>query len=133
MKQTFTLIFILSVCINLSAHPVSHNVMSFLAQGGDQPVFIASFDKESENSDFKVRIYPNPATDFIRVEWESDQDHEVHVELYDLVGRRISRRKSEESINRIHIDMKSFQRSAYLVKVFTIDGKYSRTYRIIKQ
>jgi len=82
--------------------------------------------------DLKVRVYPNPATDFIRVEWSVATDTEVHVEIYDLVGTRISQNKSDNSVNHIRINLESFQRSAYLLKVFSGDGSYSRTYRIVK-
>jgi hypothetical protein len=101
-------------------------------QDSTQPELTAISTGSANIADIKFKIYPNPATDYIRVEWDTDKSLEVHVELYDLVGRRISRIKSEESINRIHLDLKSFQRSAYLLKVFTADGKFSRTYRVVK-
>jgi hypothetical protein len=128
MKYTFTLLFILSLCIKLSGQTENPKTVT-PAQVSPQTELTAS---STSPSDIQVKVYPNPATDYIRVEWETDTTLEVHVELYDLVGRRISRRKSEESINRIHLDLKSFQRSAYLLKVFTADGTYSRTYRVVK-
>jgi hypothetical protein len=129
MKYTFTLLFILSLCIKLSGQTENPNTTGTPVQVSPQTELTAS---AASPSDIQVKVYPNPATDYIRVEWETDSTPEVHVELYDLVGRRISRRKSEESINRIHLDLTSFQRSAYLLKVFTADGKYSRTYRVVK-
>jgi hypothetical protein len=132
MKYTFTLLLILSLCIKLSGQTATPQATETPVQVSAQPELAVSSTGSSGLPELRVKIYPNPATDFIRVEWETDKTLEVHVELYDLVGRRISRRKSEESINRIHIDLKSFQRSAYLLKVFTADGKYSRTYRVVK-
>ncbi len=81
---------------------------------------------------FQVKVYPNPATDFIRIEWETDKQTEVHVELYDLVGRRVTQRRSDNQVNHIRIDMEPFQKSAYLLKIYTNDGEYSRTFRIVK-
>jgi hypothetical protein len=86
----------------------------------------------SNRPELNVKVYPNPATDFVRVEWDADIKGEIHVELFDLVGKKVSQKKSDESLNHIRIDMKSLQRSAYLLKVYTKDGNYSRTYRIIK-
>lgn len=132
MKHIFTIIFISIICIRLSALPVLQPSAATFAQDPEKPELAVASPAVTNISDMKVKIYPNPATDYIRVEWETEKDLEIYVELYDLVGRRVSQKKSEESINRIHLDLKSFQRSAYLLKVFTADGKYTRTYRVVK-
>lgn len=132
MKYAFTLLLILSLCLKLSGQTGNPPATGTPVQGASQPELTASSTNASGIPELKVKVYPNPATDYIRVEWETEKTLEVHVELYDLVGRRISRRKSEESINRIHLDLTTFQRSPYLLKVFTADGKYSRTYRVVK-
>ncbi|MFO7923564.1 MAG: T9SS type A sorting domain-containing protein [Bacteroidales bacterium] len=104
----------------------------FLTQGFQQPDFMVVSAENIIMPDFNVKVFPNPATDFIRVEWETPDQTEIHVELYDLVGRRISQEKSDNSVNHIQMDLQSFQRSAYLLKVYSKDGKFSKTYRIIK-
>jgi ABC-type metal ion transport system substrate-binding protein len=114
MKHILTLIIIILLNIPLSGQYSSPPATS------------------ANRQELKVRVYPNPATDFVRVEWEAGSRKGIHVELFDLVGRKISQKKSDESLNHIQIDMKSFQRSAYLLKVYTENGDYSRTYRIIK-
>ena len=57
---------------------------------------------------------------------------EIHAELYDLFGRRISRKKADNSSGHMEIDIRMLQRSAYLLKVFSMDGKFSRTFRVVK-
>jgi hypothetical protein len=103
---------------------------------GDQPLLqpeitVISSERFGKPG-FQVKVYPNPATDFIRVEWRTDVQTEVNVELYDLVGRMVTQRRSDNQVNNIRIDMEPFQKSAYLVKIYTSDGEYSRTFRIVK-
>lgn len=104
----------------------------YLTQGFQQPGFIIVSADFLTPADFEIRVYPNPATDFVRIEWTSDIQGKVHVELYDLPGRRISHLKSDNHTSHIRIDMQSLQRSVYLLRVFSDDGKFSRTFRIIK-
>ena len=105
----------------------------YLTHGFQQPTYFLDVSAEKiKLPDFRVKVYPNPATDFIRVEWETETQKEVIVELYDLIGRRVSQKKSDDSANHIQINMQSLQRSAYLLKVYTKDRKYSRTYRVVK-
>ncbi len=112
-----------------STHP-SDDIFS--EQAFTQPDMAVVSSERSGLPGFQVKVYPNPATDFIRVEWETDKQTEVHVELYDLVGRRVAQRRSDNQVNHIRIDMEPFQKSAYLLKIYTNDGEYSRTFRIVK-
>ncbi len=104
----------------------------YLTQGFQQPGFMIVSAELTTLPDFEIRLYPNPATDFIRVEWTSDIRSEVHVELYDLLGRRISHLKSDNNSSHIRVNMQSLQRSAYLLRVYSGDGEFSKTFRIIK-
>ncbi len=162
MKKTITIVFIFCLGISLKAYSLSPqpttsmDISGYNDTGspgwtsgetfasvnlsdnifGDQPLLQPDLTVvSSERSGlpgFQVKVYPNPATDFIRVEWETDKQTEVHVELYDLVGRRVTQRRSDNQVNHIRIDMEPFQKSAYLLKIYTNDGEYSRTFRIVK-
>jgi hypothetical protein len=152
MKQIFTVLFLLGICFSLggvhhvalstgaipglkSADPasVTFPVSAVFTAMDYRPAAPVSFESAaSGTADLNLKVYPNPAIDFIRVEWHTARNIEIHAELYDLFGRRISQDKADDSANHIQIDIRSFQRSAYLLKVFTSDGKFSRTYRIVK-
>ena len=111
---------------SLSRHPAGYSEWDLpadMAAGDDLP---------GNKSGSRFRIFPNPATDFIRIEWSAAQDMEIHAEIYDLFGRRLIQAKAEDSDNHIRIDIQSLQVSAYLLKIFTPDGKFSKTYRIVK-
>lgn len=133
MKNKFTLIFIFCVILWINGQPafaervVPDELISIADIQYDNPG-----NEETDSSDLKIKVYPNPATDYIRIEWPAIESTEMHAELYDLFGRRISRTKSDGSSSHIQMDLQTFQRSAYLLKVFSGDRKFSRTYRIIK-
>ncbi len=115
MKQTITIVLILCLGINLKAYSLSPQPASSMdisghndtelpgwSQGeasasvnlsdnffGNQPLLqpdltVVSSERFGKPG-FQVKVYPNPATDFIRIEWRTDVQTEVHVELYDLV------------------------------------------------
>lgn len=162
MKHLFTLVFTLSIVINLegrssisqyfsfseefstqesSPELVMEETISATGSSFDNISFTEGFSNQDSNigssednklNSLQLKVYPNPTTDFIRVRCETKLQSELIVEIYDLVGRRIIRKKSDNSENNMQIDMQSFQRSAYLLKAYTSDGKYSRTLRIVK-
>ena len=162
MKQTITIILILCLGISFKVYSLSPQLIAsmdvfiyndtgspdwtsgetfasthpsndiFSDQAFVQPDMTVVSSERSGLPGFQVKVYPNPATDFIRVEWETDKQPEVHIELYDLVGRRVAQRRSDNKVNHIRIDMEPFQKSAYLLKIYTNDGEYSRTFRIVK-
>jgi hypothetical protein len=122
MKQIFTIMFSFSFCL-LTGGAYHHSYEAI----PDMPSITSSGVK-----DLNMKVFPNPATDFIRIEWNASGHVEIHAELYDLFGRRISQEKADDSASHLNIDLRSFQRSAYLLKVYTADGKFSRTWRIVK-
>lgn len=130
MKQTITLLFLLCMVIgtDLKASPPEVTVSNWEAMGMDGEYA----DSVTRIPGLSFKVYPNPATDYIRVEWEAGKHIEVYAEIYDLVGRRISRHQSDSQQNRIQIELQDLQRSAYLLKVYTNDRKYSRTFRVVK-
>ena len=104
----------------------------YLTQGFQQPNFMIVSAEQISSPDFEIRVFPNPATDFISIEWSQEIGGDIHVELYDMAGRRLNHQKSGNNVNHIRIDINSLQRSAYLLKVYSDKGEFSKTYRIIK-
>jgi hypothetical protein len=114
MTYLFTLLYITGISLGLSGVPDSLRALSPDLSAGN------------------IKVYPNPAADFIRIEWQKGNGMEMHAELYDLFGRRLSRKKAGNSSGYMEIDITLLPRSAYLLKVFSPDGKYSRTIRVVK-
>jgi hypothetical protein len=139
LQKTFTLLFCLSVFTGTGLYPsmMTDPASPYRNQASPPGLNISSHlasaqNPSGSNSEVRFRVFPNPATDFIRIEWQAGLAIELHAELYDLRGTRVSQVTAEESDNHIRIDIQSLQRSAYLLKLFTPDGKFSKTYRIVK-
>jgi len=79
----------------------------------DKPVSL-----EKEVLDSKVKVYPNPATDFIMV--ESGKMLPSELELYSLDGKRIIKEKSENG--NMNIDVSYLPPAVYLYKYENSDG-----------
>jgi hypothetical protein len=73
-----------------------------------------------------VKVYPNPASDFIRIESENTLQQ---VELYDFGGRLL--RSVNASENKIQLPIDQLQKGIYLLKIKTNKGITNN--RIIKQ
>jgi len=68
---------------------------------------------EIENIDF-VNIYPNPAQNYIVVEFLMDYETE-NIEILDIVGKTIRQITIESSITQINIS--DLEKGIYLIKV----------------
>jgi hypothetical protein len=65
-----------------------------------------------------VRVYPNPANDFVNI--ESMNSDIQRIELFDLKGRLL--RSEDLSVNKFEMSVSSLQSGTYILKVKTNDG-----------
>ncbi len=51
------------------------------------------FDAEKNQPVFKIELHPNPVSDILTLEWNSDEDARatisIYVSIYDLTGRQL--------------------------------------------
>jgi hypothetical protein len=87
---------------------------------------------DRKQSDFAVTLFPNPATDLIRVNIESPQpmDGEISVSLVDLSGRKIMEKEFIASQAMI-LDVQSISHGIYFIQVSS--GTNYSTVKLIKQ
>ena len=70
-------------------------------------------DVEDGLVEAKIKIYPNPATDYVTVEGADVNA----VEIYSLAGALMAREKAENTIN-----VSNLAKGSYLVKVISTEG-----------
>lgn len=70
-------------------------------------------DIEEGLTETNVRIFPNPATDYINVEGNDVKS----IEIYSLAGALVAAEKAETTLN-----VSNLAKGTYLVKVTTVDG-----------
>ncbi len=81
-----------------------------------------------ENSINNLRIYPNPATTQLSIDYG---DYIIKdVKIYDVTGRCI--KQEEVNLNRISIDVSDLHRGIYFLKINTEKGSMTRKVHIIR-
>ncbi|MFA7401203.1 MAG: T9SS type A sorting domain-containing protein [Bacteroidales bacterium] len=81
-----------------------------------------------ENSINNLRIYPNPATTQLSIDYG---DYIIKdVKIYDVTGRCI--KQEEVNLNRISIDVSDLHRGIYFLKINTEKGSLTRKVHIIR-
>ena len=80
---------------------------------------IRSVILQSKNS--KILVYPNPATNNLFVELESEKAEKGHLVLVDALGRIVLEKQYEVSLgqNRFVIDVTEFHEGAYILRFDT--------------
>jgi hypothetical protein len=99
-----------------------------MTEGLQQPfeIFITAVDEVS--SDFGVKVFPNPTTNYVEVDVANDVTNgPVICELFDMTGKSIS--KSALTGGRAIINMASLSSAIYLLKV-TNSAEVINTYKI---
>ncbi|HSH51260.1 MAG TPA: T9SS type A sorting domain-containing protein, partial [Bacteroidales bacterium] len=104
-----------------------------LTQGFQQGYYeITSIDKPLENN-VAIKVYPNPATDYIYISFESDEIKSVLIELYDLEGKIVLKEKWHHSEGAYKINLSGLSSSQYFLRISGISGKTVETFKIIKR
>ena len=101
------------------------------AQGVQQPYEISVITSIEEAKDISVEmvVYPNPATDFVKLKIASYQVQNLRYQLYDINGTLLQDNKIEGQ--ETNISMQTLFSSTYFLKV-TDNNKVIKTFKIIK-
>jgi hypothetical protein len=95
-----------------------------------QPTLFAS-DVQNEIFPFvEVKIYPNPASEFIRIAFEYPLDAGIDVFLIDIQGKLLLRDFIGATSTEMIINMQSYSPGVYLLRL--VRGKLTNVYRIVK-
>lgn len=81
------------------------------------------------DEDLGIRIYPNPASSFIRLEAQKTTDEDFKIEFYSLVGERL---QVAQNVSLPHqINLTDLPAGTFVVRLTAPDGKF-KNYRILK-
>lgn len=111
------------VCVDTNA------IESHLAHG--DYIGVCDNNKSSElevaaETDLHFRLFPNPATNRVTIEFESSTENSYIIELNDMLGRKLSGYQGKALLgeNTREINLAGIQRGIYLVNL-VLDGKYN--------
>ena len=77
----------------------------------------------------KLSIYPNPATDRVKIQLETLQPETIQINLYDVVGREISKIIEFDAKNQhffYDMDVSNLEKGVYMLKISTSKGQVMR-------
>lgn len=70
---------------------------------------------ELSNTENEVIVYPNPANDFIEIKVLNNFTDKLHVELYDMVGKRVLMQSA--SATHLQVDCESLAQGVYIMQI----------------
>lgn len=102
-----------------------------VAQGVQQPyeISVVTGLEEAEDISLEFSIYPNPATDFIKLKIENYEIENLRYQLYDINGRLLQSNKVEGK--ETPISLETLLPASYFLKI-TDNNKEIKTFKIIK-
>ena len=104
-----------------------------LTQGFQQGYFEITSIGEPLSDNFNLKIYPNPATEYVLVDLQSDEINDAIVELYDLNGKMVYNDKFDVIEGPNKVDLTGLNSSQYILRITDSTGKVLQTFKLIKR
>ena len=104
-----------------------------LTQGFQQPTYNVLSITNGKIEGFEVNVYPNPATDFIVVDWTTDEKNMLYITLYDMTGKLISEQSFSAAEDKASVNMSNLASAQYLLEVRNKDNSIAKVFQISKQ
>lgn len=106
------------------------NEQCVLSQGFHQTKLILSSIGIQDYPDLSVRVFPNPARDYISIEMTTPSFESRIIQLIDMRGR--VRFYQETAQQKLRINLLTFDKGVYFLRIIEKNGKYISSYKIIK-
>jgi hypothetical protein len=102
-----------------------------VAQGVQQPyeISVVTGIAEAKDISLEIEVYPNPATDYIKLKIGNYEVQNLRYQLYDINARLLQDNKIVD--NETNIVMSYYMSATYFLKV-TDNNKVIKTFKIIK-
>ena len=86
--------------------------------------FITTSVSSPKSVDDFMKVYPNPAMDFINIEWNENTPANVNIEISDVMGRMV-KSKQIVGFDSSQVDVSNFEKGLYLITLHIADRKFS--------
>lgn len=119
-----------SYSIGQVIYTTNFGVSTSSAQGVQQPYEISIISEVIESkTNLEINIYPNPTSDFLRLNIENLDLKSLSYELYDIEGKLITKNLIKNNISTIKVD--ELEKSTYFLKIIKNQNSV-KTFKIIK-
>ena len=99
-----------------------------VTQGVLQPVLATEAVPNSNVLKNNLKVFPNPASSFVNIEYTGQKNEVLSYTLYDLAGRYIKAGRTDvtSSVSKIQVDLSDLANAGYMLEV-TANGASSGT------
>ena len=104
-----------------------------LTQGFQQGYFEITSIGEPLSNNFMLKVYPNPASEFVWVALESEEIKDAIIELYDLEGKLVYNGKLNVVEGPNKIELNNLSSSQYILRITDATGNVLQTFKLIKR
>ncbi|HRW63740.1 MAG TPA: T9SS type A sorting domain-containing protein [Bacteroidales bacterium] len=104
-----------------------------LTQGFQQGYFEITSIDESITGNITLKVYPNPAAEFIWVAMETVDIKVATIEIFDIDGKRVYNQKWHLIDGEKQILLNGFSASQYILRVSDETGKVLQNLKLIKR
>ncbi|MFO7827562.1 MAG: T9SS type A sorting domain-containing protein [Bacteroidales bacterium] len=104
-----------------------------MTQGFQQGYYEITSVDDPLIKDLDLKVYPNPATEYIYVELKSDEIKSALIELYNIEGKLVLNEQWDYIEGPYKIDLNGYGSSQYILRISDTSGQLLQTYKIIKQ
>ena len=101
-----------------------------LTQGFHQSKLIVTAVNEMPELALDIKAYPNPTTNFLKVEVKNEGSPNLHYTLYNMEGKVLSHKPIDHDIS--EISMINYAPSTYFLKI-SENSRELKTFKIIKR
>lgn len=102
----------------------------YLTQGFQQTFRISTL-VESPVGSPDIKVYPVPATYFLNVQFEANEDIDHVVTLYDMQGTQILRQEVHASM--VKLDLHTLPAAGYVLQISERKGMFLKSFMIVKE
>lgn len=109
-----------------------------LTQGFHQPLnsnSTTSVEQQYADANFSVLVYPNPTSNHISIEIETDKNVDLNIEVIDMLGKICGKVKQVNQFTGQSVyqcELSGYSSGLYFIKVSSKDELYNKTIRVQK-
>jgi len=100
-----------------------------LAHGFQQKLIITAVE-ENLDLQVKIKVYPNPASEVVNIQFEEPVDGEIDVAILDSQGKLIKRETIESAMVEKQINLQDFPAGIYYIRL--TKDKLVNVYKVVK-
>ena len=104
-----------------------------LTQGFQQPTYNVLSLTNGKIEGFTVNVYPNPATDFVIIDWKTEDQNMLFISLYDATGRMISTQSYSASQEKVSLNLSQLASAQYFLEIRNKNNSIAKIFQISKQ